>query len=49
MGEKGKGRRLRGICPRGEQRGNKGLPLDLEKTDVAHRQMVYKVKGESLC
>ena len=29
---------------------NKGLPLNREETDVAHRQMVvYKVKWKILC
>lgn len=46
--EKGKGAR-RGTGMFVLER-DKGLPLDGEETDVAHRQMAdYKDKGETLC
>jgi hypothetical protein len=53
MREKGKGTREwqdRDICPWGGGCGHKGLPLNREETDVAHRKMaVYNGKrGNSM-
>ena len=48
MREKRKGTRERGQGYLSQR--DKGLPLDGEETDVAHRQMVVdKLKGETRC